>query len=304
MKLIFAILKLGSYLPMWWHYFWSDVFYIIVYYIVGYRKKIVRKNLRDSFPDKSEAELRKIEKKFYGWFCDYVVESVKMISMSEDFMKKHLVFKGAERIEQSVSEGKSCGCYLGHLGNWEWITSLPLWISAPTAQCAQIYHKLENKSADDFFLNLRERWGAICIPMAETMRKIVQQESEGKHLVIGFIADQVPFWNNIHYWTNFLNHETGVFTGTERIIKKRGMDAYYIHVTMPKRGYYECEFRLLSDDAKSTADNEITEMYMRALEDNINEMPYIWLWSHNRWKRGKEEWLKMYDPKSGRVIMK
>lgn len=296
MKIVFAILKLFSHLPMWWHYMWSDFFYVVVYHIVGYRKKIVRKNLHDSFPDKSEKELREIEKKFYGWFCDYIVESVKMCSMSEESMRKHLTFKGAERIEQSVREGKSCGCYLGHLGNWEWITSLPLWINEPSAQCAQIYHKLENKESDEFFLKLRERWGAMCIPMAETMRKIAQQESMGKKLVIGFIADQAPFWNNIHYWTDFLNHDTPVFTGTERIIKKRGMDAYYIHVTMTRRGYYECEFRMLSDNVKETSENEITEMYMQSLEDNIKEMPYIWLWSHNRWKRTHEEYNRIIDP--------
>lgn len=301
MKVLFFIIKLFSYLPLWWHYFCSDIFYFFVYHVVGYRKRIVRKNLKDSFPTKTKEELREIERKFYGWFCDYIVESIKMLTISEKEMKRRLVFKGTERVEQSVRNGRSCGVYLGHLGNWEWITSLPLWINEPSAQCAQIYHVLENKDADAFFLKLRERWGALCIPMAETMRKIVAQENAGKRLVIGFISDQTPFWNNIHYWTNFLNHDTPVFTGTERIIKKRGFDAYYMHVTMPRRGYYECEFRLLTDKASETGEFEITEMYMQALEENIKEIPYIWLWSHNRWKRTREQYNKIIDPETNKM---
>lgn len=288
---VYAVWYTLSLLPLGVLYVFSDVLFYIVYYFVRYRRRLVRKNLVNSFPDKSNDEIVKIEREFYSWFCDYVVESIKLLSMSRNQMARRMVFKGAERVKQSVSEGKSCAVYLGHCCNWEWVTSLPLAMEGE-ALCGQIYHVLENKAFDRLFLKLRSRMGAVSIPMADTLRRVIEYRQKGEKIVIGFIADQVPFWNSIHYWTDFLHQDTPVLTGTERIARKCGFDVYYLEVKKLRRGYYSAEFKLITSNVSATKDYELTEQYFRMLEKTINEHPAYWLWTHNRWKRTREKWEK------------
>lgn len=177
MKIPYYILMAVCYpislLPLWVHYLFSYVLYVLIYYVGRYRVKVVRKNLASAFPEKPETELRIIERDFYQWFCDYIVESMKLLTISNQNIKKRMVFKGAERLEQCIHNGQSIGLYMGHYCNWEWITSLPLTLS-DKAQCAQIYHPIENKAVDQLFLRLRQRMGSICIPMADTLRRILE----------------------------------------------------------------------------------------------------------------------------------
>ena len=298
--LTYAVLWLFSLLPMWVHYLISDGIYVIVYHLVGYRKKLVRKNLTDSFPEKSEAEIIRIEKDFYRWFCDYFVETIKLLTISRQELRRRMVFKGAELVNKLTENGQSCAVYLGHYCNWEWITSLPLWVT-PKAQCGQIYHVLENSEFDKLFLKLRQRMGAVCIPMAETLRKLAEYRQQRQPVVIGYISDQVPFWNNIHHWCPFLNHDTPVLTGTERLARSAGHAVFYIDVERPKRGYYVAEFKLIARDPKQTEDYQLTDAYFTLLEASIRRAPQFWLWTHNRWKRTHEEFNLRYDAETGRV---
>lgn len=298
--LTYAVLWLFSLLPMWVHYLISDGIYVIVYHLVGYRKKLVRKNLSDSFPEKSEAEIIRIEKDFYRWFCDYFVETIKLLTISRQELRRRMVFKGAELVNKLTENGQSCAVYLGHYCNWEWITSLPLWVT-PKAQCGQIYHVLENSEFDKLFLKLRQRMDAVCIPMAETLRKLAEYRQQRQPVVIGYISDQVPFWNNIHHWCPFLNHDTPVLTGTERLARSAGHAVFYIDVERPKRGYYVAEFKLIARDPKQTEDYQLTDAYFTLLEASIRRAPQFWLWTHNRWKRTHEEFNLRYDAETGRV---
>ena len=298
--LTYAVLWLFSLLPMWVHYLISDGIYVIVYHLVGYRKKLVRKNLSDSFPEKSEAEIIRIEKDFYRWFCDYFVETIKLLTISRQELRRRMVFKGAELVNKLTENGQSCAVYLGHYCNWEWITSLPLWVT-PKAQCGQFYHVLENSEFDKLFLKLRQRMGAVCIPMAETLRKLAEYRQQRQPVVIGYISDQVPFWNNIHHWCPFLNHDTPVLTGTERLARSAGHAVFYIDVERPKRGYYVAEFKLIARDPKQTEDYQLTDAYFTLLEASIRRAPQFWLWTHNRWKRTHEEFNLRYDAETGRV---
>lgn len=298
---IFAsIWYLISLLPFKVLYFISDLLYFPLYYVIRYRRKLVRKNLIDSFPEKSEDDIIKIEKRFYSFFCDYVVETIKLFSISEKNIKKRMVFKGIDEIEKSMEDGNSCFLYLGHYCNWEWITSFPLYVQG-NILCGQVYHVLHNKIIDRLFYYLRGRFNAISIPMGSILRRIAENRSIKKQMIIGFISDQAPFWNNIHYWTNFLNHDTPVFTGTERIAKRTGFSVYYADIKRVKRGYYICEFKKLTDSPKKYPDYEITEMYMRALESTIIRAPEYWLWTHNRWKRTREEYNERLDENTKRV---
>ncbi len=299
----YTIAYLLSLLPLRVLYLLSDFIFIIIYYIVKYRRPLVKKHLKDSFPEKDDKELRHIEFSFYRWFCDYLVESIKMMTMSERQMKRRMVFKGADLINNIIDDGQSCAVYLGHYCNWEWVTSLPLW-TTPKAQCGQIYHVLENSDYDKFFLDLRQRWGAVCIPMAETLRRIIKYKQENKQVVIGYISDQVPFWNNIHHWLPFLNHDTPVLTGTERLAQQTNHAVLYLDVCRPKRGYYIAEFKLITREPKQMTNFAITDAYFRLLEDSIRRAPAFWLWTHNRWKRTHEEFNLRYDEATGRVDLR
>jgi KDO2-lipid IV(A) lauroyltransferase len=299
---VFTFWYLLSLLPMRVHYVLSDILYVLLYKLAGYRIPVVRKNLADSFPEKTEQERRQIERGFYHFLCDYFVETLKLMTMSRSQLRRRMVFKGVEAVNEAIEQGQSCAVYLGHYGNWEWVTSLPLWVT-PKAQCGQIYHAIENPQFDRLFLRLRQRFGAVCIPMAETLRRIIKYRQEGRPVVIGYIGDQVPFWNNIHHWCQFLNHDTPVLTGTERLTRQTGHAAFYMDVRRIRRGYYEAEFQLISREPKKMAEYELTDEYFRRLEASIRRDPACYLWTHNRWKRTREEFNLRYDEATGRVSL-
>ena len=297
---IYSLWFLLSLLPLRIHYMLSDLLYLIIYRLIHYRVAVVRKNIQESFPEKDADEQLAIERSFYHWFCDYLAESVKLLTMSRSQMRRRMVFKGTDVVDEVVRNGQSCAVYLGHYCNWEWITSLPLWVTLE-AQCGQIYHVLENQEFDKLFLKLRQRWGAVCIPMAETLRRLIQYRQANQPVVIGYIGDQVPFWNNIHHWCQFLNHDTPVLTGTERLARQTGQAAFYLDVRRLRRGYYEAEFKLITREPKQLAEFELTDIYFRMLEESIRRDPACYLWSHNRWKRTREEFNLRYDSDTGRV---
>lgn len=290
-----------SYLPLRIHYVLSDIVYLILYRMVGYRVKVVRGNLEASFPEKTEQELRQIERRFYHRLCDYFVETVKMQTMSRKEMQRRMVFKGTGLVNECVNDGQSCAVYLGHTFNWEWITSLPLWVT-DKAHCGQLYHALENPTFDRLLLNLRQRWGAECIALVDILRKTVEYKRKQQPTVFGYIGDQVPHWNNIHHWCQFLNHDTPVMTGTERIAIKNHQALFYLHIRQVRRGYYEATFRLMTRTPETLKEYEATDIYFRMLEENIREQPELWLWSHNRWKRTREEFNERFQVVNGKVV--
>jgi len=276
-------------------YVLSDFTYYQVYYLIRYRRKIVRNNLVASFPEKSSAEILKIEKQFYHFFCDYLFETFKLLSVSKKNIARRMQFEGLEDVEESFRQGRSCGAYLGHYCNWEWISTLQLHIKNEHAVTAQIYHTLRNKAVNRLFLKLRGRMGAVNISMKETLRQIVNFRNSGTQFIIGFISDQTPKWENIHYWKDFLHRDTPVFTGTERLARQTNMVMYYTDVRRPKRGYYVATFRKMTDSPKDLPQYGLTQLYMEELEKTIRREPQYWLWTHNRWKRTREEFDKMYE---------
>jgi KDO2-lipid IV(A) lauroyltransferase len=299
-KLLYGLVYLLSLLPLWVHYLCSDVMYLLVYKVLGYRVKVVRQNLSRSFPEKTEQERRKTERLFYKWLCDYAVETIKLTSISHKQIRRRLKVVNAELVNDIIKDGQSCAAYLGHYCNWEWITSLPLW-TPEEAQCGQIYHAMENGIVDQVLLHVRQRLGAISIPMAETLRQLLKFKSENRPVVIGYIADQVPFWNNIHHWCQFLNQDTPVLTGTERLARKLNHAVLYMDLHRPKRGYYEVELKLITRTPQQMGEYEITDAYFQLLEQTIKREPQYWLWSHKRWKRTREEFNLRLDPETGKV---
>lgn len=272
----------------------------LAYDVVRYRRNVVRQNLLSSFPERSTAEIKKMEKGFYRFLCDYFFETVKLAGMSETKMRKHLKVENIEEINEAVIRGQSVSVYLGHYCNWEWVSSLPLHID-PSAQCAQIYHPLENKTFDRLFYRLRTRFKANNIPMSDILQTLVRWKRENVPSVTGYIADQAPGFN-IHLFLDFLNHETGVYTGPERISKFLGAKAVYAHMSRPKRGYYTLRFIPISENVKKEETFKTSREYFRLLEENINEAPQYWLWSHRRWKRTRSMFNDYHGDKAAGML--
>lgn len=292
---LYSSVYLLSLLPLRLLYSLSDLVFLLIYHVAGYRKDIVRKNLHNSFPEKSEEELQKIERGFYHFFCDLIFETVKGASISEKEMKRRMVFKGTEHLVEMLDSGKNVAVFLAHYCNWEWVTSLNLWLPKRDLYIGQIYHILESKVMDKLMLKLRSRWDTTNIPRNELLRRIVEQKKAGRQSVLGFISDQGPEMYTIDYWTVFLNQDTAIISGTETIARKYDFACLYLKISRPKRGYYVCEFQPMSFEPKQMPEFAVTEMYARMLERNIQEQPELWLWSHNRWKRTRQQWQQYLD---------
>lgn len=281
--LLSFLLKLISCIPFRALYVLSDGLYYILYYIIRYRRKIVRKNLTESFPTLKGKEILQVEKKFYRYFTDQVLESCKMATISPEEMKKHMKFTNIEAANAVFKEGKSIALYMGHYGNWEWISSIPLWV-AEGVTSVQIYHKLRNDNTNRLILNMRERLGAISVEMRKTARYITEITNTNQVSVIGFIADQSPKKKEVRYFLPFLHHRTPILVGTEKIVKHYGFEAWFLDMKRVKRGYYEAELIRMHEEPTSLPDFELTEIYFRMLEKMIQERPELYLWTHNRFK--------------------
>ena len=204
-------------------------------------------------------------------------------------MQKRMIFENIELTKTLMETNGSVLMFLGHYCNWEWVPSINIHFYNEDIDLGQIYKPLKNKAVDELFLKIRSRFGSFGIPRYETLRAIVKMRKEGKRVMIGFMADQLPSMLNIHYWTNFLNQETAVFTGVERIAKQTGFGVVYLDIEKVKRGYYKATVRLISDKPKEEPEFVITERYIRAMEATINRAPAYWLWTHKRWKLSRKE---------------
>ena len=284
--LLSFFIRLLSCLPFGVLYILSDFLYYVVYYVIRYRREVVRKNLTESFPEKSEQEILCIEKEFYHSFVDIILESCKLASISKDEMKLRMTFKNVDYVNTVLRNGKSIALYLGHYANWEWCSSIPLHLDKNVIG-AQIYHKLSNKNMDRLMLDIRERMGAVCVDMHKTARYVTEISAEKKISIIGFIADQSPRKKDSRYFLHFLNHNTPVLTGTEKIVKHYGLEAFFLSVKRVKRGYYEAEFIQLHDNPKSLPDFKLTDIYYQMLEKCIIENPELYLWTHKRFRHAE-----------------
>lgn len=294
-KIIRGLLWLVSLLPFPVLYAISDLCCLFV--SKCYRTKVVRENLRSSFPEKSDKERKEIERKFYHLMCDNFVEDIKMLSMSKEEMMRRMTFSGIEEIKKRHEAGQQFHFfYLSHFGNWEWIASINYWLQ-PWGRSGQIYHRLRNDVMDQLFFDLREQYGGVNIKMRDTFRRILQLRREDTNYTIGFISDQQPKWNAIHHFVPFLNHDTAVFIGAEHIARKVDAFMTYGRMSRPKRGYYHLDIIPMEDHPATLPENTMTDRYFELLEADIKQHPEMWLWTHKRWSRTKEEWLRRQEKK-------
>lgn len=284
------LIRIFSLLPLSVLYFISDVIlYPLVYYVARYRLKVVRKNLRNSFPDKSHNELKSIEKKFYRHFADLLVEIVHGYRASDEEMREHVVFENVDLVEELAQKTQGVIAYLGHMGNWEWIADLNKRFVDRSMVEYNIYRQLKNPNSDKMMLELRSKRGGECIEKKQLLRKLVSLRHADHSFVLGMLSDQKPSKRSTYAWTQFLNQETAFLNGSEVLAKKFGFSAVYAHILSPKRGQYTVRFELITDNPAAMPEEEMTKKYAALLEQNIHAQPEQWLWTHNRWKWGRKE---------------
>lgn len=284
LALLTVALKAIAIWPLRVLYVLSDLIYPLVYYVVGYRREVVRKNLVNSFPEKSEQEIKAIEKRFYRHFCDYVMETVKLMHISDDEMRRRMRFTNSEYIEQLRADGRPIFLYLGHQANWEYIISVTMWIN-PALAAGQIYHPLSNKAMDKLMYRLRSRFNSLGIPQKQTLRTVLTMLKEGKHLILGLIADQRPLRRPEPEWMTFLHQDTAIITGGEVMGTK--LNAHFVYGSMKcvRRGYYELTFHpIMPVEGEEFG---YSKQFMRMLEQDIKAQPHLYLWTHKRWKWGR-----------------
>ena len=302
-KAIYCLFYAISLLPFRLLYVLADIECFMLYHVIRYRRGVVRRNLVTSFPDKSEQEIVQIEKRFYHWFCDYFFEAVKLLSISDAELRRRFTIINSEEVEQCFKEGQDVAAILGHYCNWEWLScvgmNLPL-----ERETGLIYHPLRNKAFDYLFCKLRlhEKHSRV-IPKQDILRYVLSRKKEGIRNICGYISDQGPKWKNIHLWLPFLNHEhTPVFTGGERIMRKMNNAVFYVEMSRPKRGYYTATYKLITRTPNALEPDGITRRFFQMLEQTIRREPAYYLWSHNRWKRTKEEFDRRFQVVNGKVI--
>ena len=281
--IINGLLKLKSLLPFSILYVLSDFTYLIVYYLIGYRKNVVRENLKRSFPGKTDRELLATEKKFYHHLCDLLFESMKMATISKEEMSRRMKILNYEPLLKHYDENKSVLLITSHYGNWEWTASFSMYLPADKPMY-QVYKQQKNKLFDRLIYNLRIRFGSVNVEVNELFDVLSSLKQQGKMGMIGLISDQSPSRKGIKYQSQFLNQRTPVITGTEIIAKKYDFPVYFVQIRRVKRGYYTCNPVPICLHPQESGKFEITEKYIRLLEQEIMAEPAYWLWSHRRWK--------------------
>ncbi|MBP8822792.1 MAG: lysophospholipid acyltransferase family protein [Flavobacteriales bacterium] len=279
-----------SLLPFRVLYVLSDVLESLLFGVFGYRLKVVRENLRNSFPGKSVADLQRIEHEFRRWFCDLMVETIKTLTITPKQVNMRISVEGTEVLQRYYDAGQSVILVMGHWGNWE--LGGARFSQLPFHKLNVIYHPLQNKHFDRLFIRMRTRLGNGLYPMKDTVRCMVRDRHEVT--ATAFIADQTPSPEHA-YWTTFLHQDTPVFWGTETIARKLDRPVVYLGLDQPRRGHYTMRFELLEADPATTQEGAISERHTRRLEEDIRMRPALWLWTHRRWKHGGRE------PFTGRI---
>lgn len=269
---------------MWVLYGISNFLSFVFFYLVPYRKKVVLGNLKNSFPQKSEKEINTIARKFYAHLCDLIVESVKLFSISSSEIRRRFVVNNPKILQPFFDEGKDVIIVGGHYNNWEILAS-GIDQQVPHDAVA-LYSKLNNAFFNEKMKSSRGKFGLRMVTTKDSFTYFKEEHNTPRMTIFG--ADQSPTYSKNVHWMRFLNQETAVALGTERFAKKYDLPVVYGAINKIKRGHYCLDISLLSDNPKSTADGEITEIHTRILEQQILNQPEFWLWTHKRWKRKRE----------------
>ncbi len=279
--LVYPLLWLISKLPFKIFYWLSDAVYVLVYHIIGYRKKVVRENLRRVFQSKSDGELKNIEKKFYKHMCDMFLEMIKSISISEDEMKKRFTFTNVDDLLKIQQQNKSVILMCAHYASWEWMNILEKYVDY---KGFGVYQLIGNKYFDKLVRSIREKYNTTLIITKKAIKTITENQNKNVLGLYAMVSDQSPQPHKTHHWSHFLGTKVPCFTGAEMLAKKLDMAVVYLHVEKVKRGHYQATFKILATTTNEFKNYEITDAFLKEVEKQVYAVPEYYLWTHKRFK--------------------
>lgn len=282
--LLYPILWCISILPFRLLYVVSDGFYFLTYYIIGYRKKIVRENLALTLPYLSDKERLIIEKKTYQNMCDVFLEMIKTLTISKSEMERRFKFKNIEVYLDLEKKGKSIALLCAHYASYEWVISINSKISF---EGYAVYKRINNRYFDKLVRDIRSKFKATLITTKETIPTMENNFKNNKPSLYGLVSDQSPRLDSVYHWNKFMGIEVPIHTGGEMLAKKYDMNILFLRTKKLRRGFYEAELEILSENAKEVPDYEITDRFLKLVEQQIYEQPEYYLWTHKRWKHRK-----------------
>lgn len=279
--IVYPFLWLISLLPFRILYIISDVVFLFVYYVFGYRRKVVTNNIKMALPNKTDKEVASIRKKFYRHLCDMLVEAIKSITVSEKEIIKRYVFTNLEDLHELENEKRSVVLMMGHYGSWEWIFILQKHVNYIGYA---VYKQLSNKYFDKLVKRIRARYNSYLITTKETFPTLIKAKRNKELTFNGFVFDQSPKLDKAVYWQNFMGIKVPVHVGAEILAKRLDMTTLFLKVKKVKRGYYEATFTDIIRNPKAYKDFDITDISLKRVEEQIHEAPEFYLWTHKRWK--------------------
>jgi len=279
--LVYPIIWFISILPFRLLYFISDFLFVLIYYVVGYRKKVVLENLQIAFPEKSINELLKIRKKFYHHFVDIFIEMIKTFTISKATLDKHYTYKNIELLQELKKDGKSVILTSAHYANWEWIIGMNAFINY---NAIAVYTKVSNPYFNNKVKKTREKFGVSLAQSTKVIPLMIQNYRANLQSIYGMLSDQSPQLKGKLYWSEFMGVKVPIHTGSETLAKKYNMNIVFLDTRKIKRGYYETTLSLITNDAKKHPKFELTEIYLRKVEEQIKSQPEFYFWTHRRFK--------------------
>lgn len=280
-RIFYGILYLLSLLPMWVLYGFSRILYVFLNYFIGYRRKVIAQNLKNSFPQKSPSEVKQIQKDFYKNFSDYLVETLKSLSISQKELDKRHTYSNLEVFDECKKEGKNVLLMAGHIFNWEWFIGLVKYLK--TEKTVAIYHRIRNAFWEKQINSIRGKFGTLPLDMKDTARYMLSTPNDGEQTYL-FVADQSPKRSALKESIEFLNQETPIFIGFDKIAVKKNMAVVFCKTKKIKQGHYHTEFQRIHPDNEEFQPMEVVQKFFGKLEETLLEEPSNWLWSHKRWK--------------------
>ncbi|WP_428742896.1 lysophospholipid acyltransferase family protein [Tenacibaculum sp.] len=289
--IVYPLIWILSILPMRLLYIISDFFRLVVFNFIGYRKKVVIQNLKMAFPDKNDKEIKSIAKKFYKHFIDLIFESIKSFTISKKQIEKRYVYKNIEVINNLAAKGRSIILSGSHQANWELSFGLPL---KANLSCYGAYTRIQNPYFEKVIKSSRTKFGYDGVPTGLFNKKLEERVKNNIQSLYILLSDQSPQVHKTRYWATFLNNWVPVHTGMEVLAKKYNFAIVNMNITKVKRGYYEANFELITENPKEHDNFEITDKYLKITEDHILKQPEYYLWTHKRFKHKDkyEQWLE------------
>ena len=286
-RMLHGVLKVAAMLPLWALYGLSDVVWVVLGFVVRYRRGIITANLTASFPDMSPKEIARIRRRFYRNFSDYIFETLKLLHISDRSMRRRMEFTGVEAVDRILGEGRPVVAFFSHCFNWEWVPSITLWSKLTPGEgveFCQVYRPLRNRVMDALMLDIRSRFGSVSLTKKLVFLDLMRYTRRGIATITGFMSDQKPSHGDEGHYENFLHHPTMFITGTETVARRLDAAVVYFDMNKISRGHYRVDVRLITEKPGELPEGAITDRYCSLLTQTIRRNPALWLWSHNRWK--------------------